>query len=95
MSASQQRPGNRGIVGEFGHFILNPASPTTCYCGSKGCLESLISERAILAYGRKIAPDYPFSALAVRAVAHEIGIDDILSALGSRDRFAEAVFAPV
>ncbi|MCI8391253.1 MAG: ROK family protein [Roseburia sp.] len=95
LSASQQRPGNRGIVGEFGHFILNPASPTTCYCGSKGCLESLISERAILAYGRKIAPDYPFSALAVRAVAHEIGIDDILSALGSRDRFAEAVFAPV
>ncbi len=95
LSASQQRPGKRGIVGEFGHFILNPTSPTTCYCGSRGCLESLISERAILAYSRKIAPDYPFSALAQHVLERGIGIDEILAARSRRDPFAMAVFSPV
>lgn len=95
LSASRQHPGDRGIVGEFGHFIINPASPRACYCGSKGCLESLISEPAVLSYGKKIAPDYPFSPLALRALEGGLCIDELLSAVSQNDPFARDVFAPV
>lgn len=39
--------GSNGMAGELGHLVIDKAGPV-CYCGSRGCLTTLISERAIL-----------------------------------------------
>jgi predicted NBD/HSP70 family sugar kinase len=36
-----------GGAGEFGHTVLNPTGPA-CICGKKGCLETFVSDPALL-----------------------------------------------
>ncbi len=45
--------GSRGLAGEIGHVILDPAGPR-CNCGSRGCLEAMISGVALAARARKL-----------------------------------------
>jgi len=35
-------------AGEIGHTIMDSAADTTCRCGRRGCLESLISEKGVV-----------------------------------------------
>jgi fructokinase len=39
--------GLHGIAGEWGHVVLDPASPRPCYCGRNGCIEQYLSGPAI------------------------------------------------
>ncbi|WP_392675333.1 ROK family protein [Streptomyces sp. LN785] len=39
--------GKGGLAGELGHLPLDPAGPM-CSCGSRGCLEALAGDRAVL-----------------------------------------------
>ena len=39
--------GGTGMAGDLGHLVVEP-NGAMCYCGSRGCLPTLISERAIL-----------------------------------------------
>ncbi|MFF3505038.1 ROK family transcriptional regulator [Streptomyces sp. NPDC003247] len=39
--------GGDGLAGEVGHLVLEPAGPV-CFCGSRGCLTTFVSERSIL-----------------------------------------------
>lgn len=39
--------GSNGMAGELGHLVIDKAGPV-CFCGSRGCLTTLVSERAIL-----------------------------------------------
>lgn len=39
--------GGNGMAGELGHLVIDSAGPV-CFCGSRGCLTTLVSERAIL-----------------------------------------------
>lgn len=39
--------GSNGMAGELGHLVIDTAGPV-CFCGSRGCLTTLVSERAIL-----------------------------------------------
>ncbi|WP_336749699.1 ROK family transcriptional regulator [Pantoea vagans] len=39
--------GSNGMAGELGHLVIDKAGPV-CFCGSRGCMTTLISERAIL-----------------------------------------------
>lgn len=51
----------RGVGGahcEGGHMILDPSGPE-CYCGAKGCWESLASGTAIGSYAREQAASRP------------------------------------
>src|SRR5690606_28608866 len=51
--------GDEGYGGEIGHMIVNPGG-RRCACGSKGCLEAEVGERALLAHaGREASPDRP------------------------------------
>ena len=62
--------GSRGLAGEIGHIILNPAGPK-CNCGSRGCLESMVSGVAFAGRARKILEQ------GKSRVLHEIvGYDD-------------------
>lgn len=38
----QVHAGRQGIAGEWGHMSVDPAGPA-CYCGRRGCIETLIS----------------------------------------------------
>ena len=40
--------GGTGVAGEVGHMVIADTG-AVCFCGGRGCLHSLISERAILA----------------------------------------------
>ncbi len=39
--------GANSIIGEFGHMILQPDSPTQCICGNHGCFESVVRSSTI------------------------------------------------
>jgi fructokinase len=41
------RRGPQNLAGEWGHHSIDPAGPA-CYCGQRGCVESLISGPAVV-----------------------------------------------
>ncbi|MGE5594546.1 MAG: ROK family protein, partial [Hyphomicrobiales bacterium] len=45
--------GSRGLAGEIGHIIIDPAGPR-CNCGSRGCLEAMVSGVAFAERARRI-----------------------------------------
>jgi len=51
-------------AGEIGHTIMLPHGGETCRCGNSGCLETLVSESAILREAGKIAREEPGGILA-------------------------------
>ena len=61
---------------EIGHIPISVNGPD-CYCGRKGCLESLISGRAIAAAGREYG--FTDAASVFSAASHDHRARDILS----------------
>lgn len=55
--------GPQHIAGEWGHHAIDPAGPA-CYCGQRGCVETLLSGPALAA-----AAGVPADAVAARADA--------------------------
>jgi N-acetylglucosamine repressor len=45
--------GESGGAGEFGHIVVNPDGPL-CDCGRHGCLETMISDRALVKEARNV-----------------------------------------
>jgi len=66
------RAGPQHIAGEWGHHTIDPAGPA-CYCGQRGCVETLLSGPALEAAYRA-AGGAPASAaeIAARAAAGEV-----------------------
>lgn len=44
--------------GEIGHWCMVPTGGELCHCGNRGCLETLISETALLRLAHEIDADY-------------------------------------
>lgn len=95
LTNQQMLPGCGGMVGEFGHLIVDPRAQTRCYCGCRGCIESLISERAIVSSARALSHSFPFSSVARKAQEQELRVETLLQAAFGRDFFAQEVLAPV
>ena len=95
LTNQQMLPGCGGMVGEFGHLIVNPRAQTRCYCGCRGCIESLISERAIVSSARALSHSFPFSSVARKAQEQELRVETLLQAAFGRDFFAQEVLTPV
>jgi fructokinase len=56
--------GHHGIAGEWGHNVLSPDGPE-CYCGKRGCVETLISGPALEAwYQAKTKRHLPLAQIA-------------------------------
>ena len=72
--------GAHGVAGEIGHLPVDPDGPP-CHCGSRGCVEALASERAII--------DQVCAATGVQG----IGIDDAIELARSGERAARQVFS--
>jgi len=59
-------PGAHGIAGEWGHHALDPAG-AACYCGRRGCVETLLAGPAVEAgYARRAGAALPLAAIAAR-----------------------------
>ena len=55
LSNGQLVSGHRGMAGEFGHIIVDPAGPR-CACGQSGCWETFASCSAALRYYKELRP---------------------------------------
>jgi fructokinase len=64
-------PGPQHIAGEWGHHAIDPAGPP-CYCGHRGCVETLLSGPALeAAYRAAGGPPSAAGMIAARAAAGE------------------------
>ncbi|PKO01288.1 MAG: ROK family protein [Chloroflexi bacterium HGW-Chloroflexi-4] len=71
--------GKGGGAGEFGHIMVDPNGPR-CDCGRQGCLETLLSDRALIAEAQqKVSPD-------VR------DLDDLIARMKAGDQNAALIF---
>ncbi|WP_250573216.1 ROK family protein [Nonomuraea sediminis] len=69
--------GHDGYGGEVGHMIVNPGG-RTCGCGSRGCLEAEVGERALLEAAGRVGPGQ-HGRDAVRAVVDAADRGDIVA----------------
>ncbi|UFU05455.1 ROK family transcriptional regulator [Ruania halotolerans] len=77
--------GWRGGAGELGHVPVVPDGPP-CVCGGTGCLETLISERALLAEATAagvLPEDSDVDALRIRADSGDPGAEAIFRTAGT------------
>lgn len=80
--------GFRGLGGEFGHTQVLDNGPL-CYCGARGCLESLASDEAVLARARKGLDNAVNTDLQSLAREHgDLTPSHIFQAARDGDRFA-------
>jgi glucokinase len=73
--------GARGLAGEIGHVVIDPSGPR-CNCGSRGCLEALVSGVAFAERARRLVAQGRSPLLATGAASRSPD---------SRDLFAAAV----
>jgi fructokinase len=60
--------GNNGITGEWGHIYLNPSEPHPCFCGKRGCIESILSVPALERFYQEICgTPRPLAEIVTRA----------------------------
>lgn len=58
--------GKNSLIGEIGHMIIDSNDREVCGCGSRGCLERLVSEGRMRKLVERKLADYPQSALGTR-----------------------------
>ena len=54
----------RAGAGEIGHMLIEPDSGVQCRCGNSGCLETLVSEPAVIWQAQQIVAQHPDGLLA-------------------------------
>jgi glucokinase len=81
--------GASGYAVEFGHTVVQPDG-RKCPCGSRGCLETLVSGPGIVLTARELMKDDPQSLL--HRVPEPLTSEQIFEAAGAGDRVAQATF---
>jgi glucokinase len=81
--------GARGFAGEIGHVVLDPAGPR-CNCGSRGCLEALVSGVAFAARAKKLIQGGGHPVLLEIVGYREPTAEDLYAAAVAGDRQCEA-----
>lgn len=86
--------GSGAGAGEIGHATILPDGGEACRCGNTGCLETLVSEPAILRLAYQLAGDYPGGHLA-QALANGQGasIERVFAAARAGDAPSRAMLA--
>ncbi len=79
--------GSRAGAGEIGHTTMIPDGGAPCRCGNTGCLETLVSEPAIIHLAQTLAARNPDSILASNlADSSKPAIDQIFESARAGDR---------
>lgn len=81
--------GAKGLAGEIGHIILDPAGPR-CNCGSRGCLEAMVSGVAFAERARRIIQQGKAPLLAEIAAGELPTAADLYAAATRGDTVCEA-----
>lgn len=81
--------GAKGLAGEIGHIVIDPSGPR-CNCGSRGCLEALVSGVAFAQRARRLLAKGKSPRLAAIAAGREPNGRDLLVAAQEGDTAAEA-----
>lgn len=81
-------------AGEIGHSIMIPDGGEKCSCGNYGCLETLVSQKAILRSARQLAEANPTGILAQKlSDCQKNEIDCLFSAAQDGDEEVLKMFA--
>lgn len=73
--------GLQGIAGEWGHNVLDTDGPD-CYCGKRGCVETLLSGPGLERYYRKLTGvSRSLSEIVTRASGGETAAGGVLSSM--------------
>jgi len=88
--------GKSGFAGEFGHLPLAD-NGVLCVCGKQGCLETIISAKAIARQAREGIQNGNSSLIKelVNNDLDKIDISTVIQAANSGDQFAISLFAEV
>jgi len=81
--------GAQGLAGEIGHIILDPSGPR-CNCGSRGCLEAMVSGVAFAERARHLLATGKSQHLGAIVAGREPTAADLHAAALQGDAFAEA-----
>ena len=81
--------GATGLAGEIGHIILDPAGPK-CNCGSRGCMEAMVSGVAFAARAKKLLEQGKSRVLQELAGYGEPTAADLYHAAAKGDALCEA-----
>lgn len=81
--------GAKGLAGEIGHMIIDPAGPR-CVCGSRGCLEAMASGSALAERARKLIESGRAPMLQEIVGYREPSATDLFTAAGRGDKLCEA-----
>lgn len=81
--------GAKGLAGEIGHIILDPAGPR-CSCGSRGCLEALVSGVAFAGRAQRLLESGRSPLLKEIAGVREPTAADLYLAATKGDQLCEA-----
>ena len=84
----QRVTGHRGFAGEIGHIPVDPQG-VPCACGSYGCLETVIGERALLQRAG-LDPDGGSRQVTKLLAAADAGDPVVLDALAVEGRWLAA-----
>jgi predicted NBD/HSP70 family sugar kinase len=74
-------------AGEIGHIVVQEDGEL-CDCGNRGCLETLISSRALVRLAQRLAGQHPASPLARHFAGQGATLDSILAAYREGDPLA-------
>jgi glucokinase len=81
--------GSRGLAGEIGHIVIDPAGPR-CGCGSRGCLEAMVSGIAFAERARRLIAANKSDALRDAVGSREPTGADLYQAAKRGDIASEA-----
>lgn len=83
--------GSHGLVGEFGHFIVERDSEKQCICGNFGCFEKMVSQKTVLENAQKLLSCYPNSTLTQLISANTLCLKDVFFAADRNDPLARVI----
>ncbi|MBN1902358.1 ROK family protein [Candidatus Sumerlaeota bacterium] len=83
----QVRRGQNWSVGEFGHIAVTE-NDALCYCGKRGCLESLASDYALIAQANEAIQKGVSTRIVDFTVKNEVTANAICLAAADGDRLA-------
>lgn len=81
--------GAKGLAGEIGHIIIDPAGPR-CNCGSRGCLEAMVSGVAFAERARRLLASGTSPLLQEMVGSRDPTAADLQAAAEAGDKVCEA-----
>jgi len=92
---SLRRGGKHFLIGHIGHMIVDPNSQEICKCGSRGCLDSLISTRRVIRDAKRRYNEHPDSMIFKGKTTDSVTIEDIFKASNNGDLLSQELLDEV